>query len=158
MTALRVGHFPFNKKASMKNLFMDISRNDDGHVLSVVGGCRLCGGRVVTCFIDEAWGWLKDHHKSLHKDSPSAIEQIGDPLKVTSVDPLDPESPKVPKAPKVHRIVALLRESEEGMTVSGIAEKLNESYNTVSVTLNRLLKSGKVRTEKYQGANFWKAA
>lgn len=143
----------------MKILFMDISRNDDGHVLSALGGCRKCGSRVITCFIDETWAWLKDHHKRLHHNEElSAIEQIGDPLKVESVDPLDPEAPKVPKAPKMHRIVALLQKAEEGMTVTGIAEELDESYNTVSVTLNRLLKSGKVRKEKFEGANFWKAA
>jgi DNA-binding NarL/FixJ family response regulator len=128
----------------MSILFMDISRNDSGHVLSVLGGCHKCGNRVITCFIDETWNWLKDHQTRLHKDELSAVEQIGDPLK--------------PKVPKVHRIVALLQKSEEGMTVSGIAEELDESYNTVSVSLNRLLKSGKVRKETYQGANFWKAA
>jgi DNA-binding NarL/FixJ family response regulator len=142
----------------MRILFMDISRNDDGEVLSVLGGCHKCGSRVITCFIEEATAWLKDHQYRQHKDDRSAIDQIGDPLKLTSVDPLDPESPKVPKAQKMHRIVALLQKAEEGMTVSGIAEELDASYNTVSVTLNRLFKSGKVRKEKYEGANFWKAA
>ena len=128
----------------MKILFMDISRNNDGQVLSALGGCRKCGSRVITCFIEETTGWLRDHQKRLHKDELSGIEQIGDPLKT--------------KTPKVHKIVALLVEAEEGMTVSGIAEELDESYNTVSVSLNRLLKSGKVRKETYQGASFWKAA
>lgn len=140
----------------MKILFMDISRNDDGDVLSVLGGCHKCGGRVITCFIEETTAWLKDHHKRLHdKVELSGIEQIGDPLRVTSVDPLDPDAPKVPK---VHRIVALLQKSDEGKTASGIAEELDDSYNTVSVALNRLYKSGKVRKEKYEGVNFWKAA
>jgi DNA-binding NarL/FixJ family response regulator len=135
---------------------MDISRNDDGHVLSVLGGCHDCGSRVITCFIDETFNWLKDHHNKLHKNDSSAVEQIGDPLKFK--DEHNPKGESDPKAPKVHRIVTLLKESDEGMTVSGIAEQLDLAYNTVSVSLNRLHKAGKVRKETYQGANFWKAA
>jgi DNA-binding transcriptional ArsR family regulator len=140
----------------MKILFMDISRNDDGHVLSVLGGCHQCGSRVITCFIDETLDWLKDHQKRLHKDNRSAIEQIGDPLKLA--EPQVDRDPLLPKARKVERIVALLKEGEEGMTVNSIAEALDSTYNTVSVTLSRLHKAGKVRKERYQGVNFWKAA
>lgn len=123
---------------------MDISRNEDGDVLTALGGCRKCGSRIITCFIEETSAWLKDHQKRHHTDELSSIDQVGDPLNI--------------KTPNVHRIVALLEGSGERMSVDSIAKELDQSYNTTSVALNRLLKSGQVTKLKVGNMNLWKAA
>jgi hypothetical protein len=113
-------------------LFMDISRSEGGEVLSVVGGCRECGSRIVSLFIDDTSRWLRHHQRTTHPQAQSAIEQIGDPKELTQAD----------------QVLEIIRLSGEPITSSEAAKELDIPQPSAAQILLRLFQEGVLERSK----------
>lgn len=138
--------------------WMDISRDDDGELLSVVAGCDLCGPRTVTNDITEAKDWIVAHGKNYHENSVSKrIEQVGEPLKVNKKNYKPIMAPKARPTTAQDEVQALL-ETSGPMDTDAVREAIgSDNFNSTYKTLDRLLKAGRIRKHKEGRKVLWLA-
>lgn len=145
----------------MAHFWMDISRDDDGEVMSVVAGCKACGLRTVTNDISEARSWIAiDTQKNHHFSETRAIEQVGDRLKLVAG-----RKPYVPvvrgqraaqATPATDHLIGLFHE-HGSLTTHEAADLLGTKYNSAFVTLKRAHQKGLLTKTKQGSKVLWEA-
>lgn len=148
--------------------WMDISRDDDNEVNSVVVGCDVDGLRFASNDINDAKLWLHRHHKKSHKEHESkAIKQIGCSLKIWAGPkpyvpvPRGPQKPR--ESPVMDNLIGLLM-AEGSLTTQEVSDLTGVKYNTTYVMLKRahvkgLITKTKTKTNtKHDCSVRWSAA
>lgn len=145
----------------MAHFWMDISRDDDGEVMSVVAGCKACGLRTVTNDISEARSWIAiDTQKNHHFSETRAIDQVGDRLKLVAG-----RKPYVPvvrgqraaqATPATDHLIGLFHE-HGSLTTHEAADLLGRKYNSAFVTLKRAHQKGLLTKTKQGSKVLWEA-
>lgn len=134
----------------MAHFWMDISRDDDGEVMSIVAGCDKCGTRTVTNDLKQAKNWITVNAEKQHSDrEPRAVRQIGDPLRFSGNSYGDREW-KSPSIPLALEIIAQGQASTQD-----IADALEAKYHSTYTLLRRLAKEGVIRKVKKGQNTFW---
>jgi murein DD-endopeptidase MepM/ murein hydrolase activator NlpD len=141
--------------------WMDISRDDDGSVMSVVTGCDKCEIRSATNAIAESKLWVARHHKSLHSEGDSkAIRQIGDALTIKAVRkayvPVAPEERSAYPSPARDAALEILSDKGPQSTYDMTAI-LGAKYNTVYMLLTRMERNGLIKKTKQGTEVLWEA-
>lgn len=143
-------------------LWMDISRNDEGEVNSVVVGCNDDGLRAAYHDIRDSQVWLNRHFAKHHRYPDSTtIHQIGCRLSPLSTGPRKsyyvPVGPHTYATPATDQVVGLL--SEEGsLTTQQVADLIDGKYNSTFVTLKRANEKGLITKTKQGLTVLWSAA
>lgn len=125
--------------------WMDISRDDEGEVMSVVAGCDACTTRTIGNTIGDARLWISRHSENIHDPADSrATRQIGDYL--TS-------SKQQPYRVKAAAFIAAKRT----VTTQELADELQTSPNSAFQVLNRMEKGRTIRKIKQGNKVRWEA-
>lgn len=127
-------------------IWMDVSRDDDNEVNSVVVGCDVDGLRSVSNNIPDASAWATNHRRDFHPDELSgAVKQIGDPIRIY-------------ETPLKDNIIRMVRDSEEPIQTQVISDALDKSYANVHKTLMRLHAAGQIQRTTTDRLIYWSAA
>lgn len=124
--------------------WMDISRDDDGSVMSVVAGCDSCAVRTTGNNIADAQMWVSRHREGLHINESKTVRQIGDPLRLYA-------------SPIRDSLLKILLNSDEPIETKVLVDLLGKPYNSVHVALTRLATEGLIEKTKHGNKVLWQA-
>ncbi|MFF2842707.1 helix-turn-helix domain-containing protein [Paenarthrobacter sp. NPDC057981] len=136
-------------------LFMDISRDDDETVLSVVVGCDChSGARAIYVDLKEAQQWAVEHARDVHPGGSTAVQQIGDLRRTRK-----PKPPTGPRGQVQDRMLSLLREHGT-LSTKEVSELSDKPMPHVNSALRELQRKGKVTKERSTTSRlmYWTAA
>ena len=136
-------------------LYMDISRNDKQEVNSVLVGCS-CGPRAIFVAIAEAQQWGYAHITAIHeKDYTTAIEQIGEPLRVKKIKPKAEGRP----TPSQDALLSILALYGGELSTREVADLSGKTTKDTVLRLNKMHARGLVtKTVISRQRITWKAA